>query len=88
MAGRGDEPVEFVCIVGEYSSDWGSSRRNMSEKSLAQYSARIVKYGKLVRGAHEAYREYTEGGKSVSRVYDLVTSIGKKVRRLMRPPLD
>ena len=50
-AGRGDEPVEFVCVVGEDPADWGSPRRrDMSEKSLAQYSARIVKYGDLVRG--------------------------------------
>lgn len=86
-AGRGDEPVEFVCVVGEDPADWGSPRRrDMSEKSLAQYSARIVKYGDLVRGAQEAYREYTEGGKGVSRVYDLVMSIGEGDRRLMRPP--
>ena len=84
--GRGDEPVEFVCVVGEDPADWGDPiSRDKSEKSLAQYSARVVKYGELVRGAQEAYREYTERRKNVSRVYDLITSIGEGDRRLMRP---
>ena len=38
---------------------------------------RIVKYGEIVRGAREAYRKYVEDGKSMSRAYDLVTSIDK-----------
>lgn len=85
-AGRGDEPVEFVCVVGEDPVDWGDpGGRDKSEKSLAGYSARIAKYGELIRGAQEAYREYTESGRSVSRVYDLITSIGEGDRRLMRP---
>lgn len=85
-AGRGDEPVEFVCVVGEDPVDWGDpGSRDKSEKSLAGYSARIVKYGELIRSAQEAYREYTESGISVSRVYDLITSIGEGDRRLMRP---
>lgn len=65
-AGRGDEPVEFVCVVSENPTDWDNpKRREKSEKSLADYSVRIVKYGELIRGAQEAYREYTESGKSV-----------------------
>lgn len=85
-AGRGDEPVEFVCVVGEDLVDWGDSGgRAKSEKSLAGYSARIVKYGELIRGAQEAYREYTESGTGVSRVYDLVTSIGEDDRWLIMP---
>ena len=84
--GRGDEPVEFVCVVSEDPAEWGDPiSRDRSEKSLAQYSARVVKYGELVRGAQEAYREYTERKTSVSRVYDLITSIGESDRRLMRP---
>lgn len=85
-AGRGDEPVEFVCVVGEDPVDWGDpGGRDKSEKSLAGYSARIVKYGELIRSAQEAYREYTESGRGVSRVYDLITSIGEDDRRLIRP---
>lgn len=84
--GRGDEPVEFVCVVSEDPAEWGDpGSRDRSEKSLAGYSARIVKYGELVRGAQEAYREYVESGRGVSRVYDLITSIGEGDRRLMRP---
>lgn len=84
--GRGDEPVEFVCVVSEDPVEWSDPiSRDKSEKSLAQYSARVVKYGELIRGAQEAYREYTESKKSVSRVYDLITSIGEGDRRMMRP---
>ena len=86
-AGRGDEPVEFVCVVREDPADWVDSRsRDRSEKSLAQYSARVVKNGELIRRALESYREYAESGKSVSRVHDLIASIGVGDRRLMRPP--
>ena len=85
--GRGDEPVEFVCVVREDPVDRVDPRsRDRSEKSLAQHSARVVKYGELIRSALESYREYTESGKSVSRVHDLIASIGMGGRRLMRPP--
>ena len=85
-AGRGNEPMEFVCVVGEDPVEWGDpGGREASEKSLAGFSARIVKYGELIHGAQEAYREYTESGKTVSRVYDLITSIDEDDRYLIRP---
>lgn len=85
--GKGGDAAEYACVVGEDPAEWGDPQsRDKSEKSLAAYSARIAKYGELVRGAQEAYREHTEGGKSISRVYDLIASIGEDDRRLIRPP--
>ena len=84
--GRDGEPTEFVCVVGDDLVDWYDPRsRGESERALTAYSARVVKYGELIRGAREAYREYAESGKSVTRVHDLVMSIGEGDRRLMKP---
>ena len=85
-AGRVDEPVEVVCVVGEDLDDWYDHRsRDSSQRSLEGCSARVVKYGDLVRRAQESYRRHVERAKSASRVYDLITSIGEGDRRLMRP---
>ena len=56
-----------------------------SERALAAYSARVVKYGELIRGARGLYREYTEGGRGVPRVHDIIVRIGEGDRWLMRP---
>lgn len=86
-AGKGDEPVEFVFIVNEDPAERGDPRgRDGSEQALAAYSARIAKYDELVRGARWAYREYAESGGGMSRVHDLVLSIGVDDRLMMRPP--
>ena len=84
--GRPNEPVEFVCVVGKTPRGWGSaSARARSEAALAAYSARIVMYDELIRNAQEAYRDYTERQKSVSRLYDLITSIEESDRKSIRP---
>lgn len=48
-AGRGCEPVEFVCVVDEDLADWDDPEsRDRSQRALAGYSARVVKCGELV----------------------------------------
>ena len=84
--GRPNEPVEFVCVVGKKPRDWNRpSGRARSENALAAQSARIVMYDELVRNARESYRDYAEGQSSVSRVYDLITSIEGPDKESMRP---
>lgn len=84
--GRPNEPVEFVCVVGKRPRDWSSpSSRDRSENSLMIHSARIVMYDELVHNARNAYRDYTERQSSVSRVYNLITSIEETDRESIRP---
>ena len=85
-AGRGDEPVEFVCVVDEDLVDWhDAGSRDRSQKALAAYSARVVKYGELARRAREAYRRHVENRNGASRMYDFIMDICEGDRRLMRP---
>lgn len=87
--GRPTEPVEFVCVVGKKPRDWGTpSGRSRSEASLAAYSARIVMYDELIRNAQEAYKDYTERQKTVSRVYNLITSIEESDKESIRPSVN
>lgn len=84
--GRPNEPVEFVCVVGKRPRDWSSpASRDRSENSLMSHSARIVMYDELVHNARSAYRDYTERQSSVSRVYNLITSIEETDRESIRP---
>lgn len=84
--GRPNEPVEFVCVVGKHPMDWmNPDSRSRSERSLAVYSTRIVTYGEIIRNAQEAYRDYTERQDSVSRVYNLITSIEEADKESIRP---
>lgn len=69
-AGRGDEPVEFVCVVGEDPVDWGDpGGRDMSEK----VACGIFGPGSQVRRDHQGRprgipRVHRERGARVSRV--------------------
>ena len=87
--GRPNEPVEFVCVVGRNPRNWSNpSSRSRSESALAAYSARIVMYDEIIRNAQETYRDYTERQESVSRVYNLITSIEETDRESIRPSGD
>ena len=84
--GKENEPVEFICVLGRSVKNWDDvDVRKKSERSLREYSARIVMYDELIQNAQAAYREYTDNKKKVSRVYKLITSITDKDRKAISP---
>lgn len=75
-AGRPDEPIEIVCVVGRDLSDWQSlDDRKTSDEALKAYDARVIMYQELIDRAYQGYQEYMERNKEAGRLSRLITQI-------------
>jgi Histidine kinase-, DNA gyrase B-, and HSP90-like ATPase len=75
-AGRGNEPVEVVCLVGKNLADWTNpDEENKSRRSLAEKSIRVVMYQQLIEDAYNAYKSYLEKRADTGRITTLIQSI-------------
>lgn len=76
QSGDRHQPIEIVCIVGEKLRQWTNpADREMSEKSLAAKSIRVVLYQELIKDAYQSYREFLEKRKEAGRVCRLIQNI-------------
>ena len=75
--GKGDEPLEFICVIGRDLRDWrGRPRgRDITTDALSALNARIVKYDELIENAEQAYQDFIDSSNEAGRVYKLITSI-------------
>ena len=86
-AGRGNEPVEIVCVVGKPLSDWGDTLTS-EERSRAMLSAsraRVVMYDELIENALQAYQDYVDGADKAGRVYRLIQRISERDVEALSP---
>ena len=75
-AGKIDESVEIICVVGRSLKDWDSPNgRKVSRDTLAGSYARVVLYDELIQNAFEAYQDYVSRENEAGRVYQLISSI-------------
>ena len=83
-----DEPLEFVCVIGRPLRDWSETAdgRDVSRRSLAALSARVVMYEELIENAQQAYQDYLAGAEDAGRVYRLIESIERDDVRDLSPP--
>ncbi|MDA8002130.1 MAG: ATP-binding protein [Alphaproteobacteria bacterium] len=81
-AGRSNESLEFVCIIGKDLKDWKESPTGIydTREILKPLSARIIKYDEIMDGARKAYERYLEEQEKVNRIYKLITSINEDDR--------
>ena len=69
--GKGNEPLELVCVIGKRLRDWDDRPDGelRSRRSLDALDARVVMYDELIQNAQEAYQDYLkqaeEAGKSI-----------------------
>ena len=71
-----EEPVEVVCIVGKSLRQWTNAReREISIRSLAEKSIRVVLYHELIEDAYRSYQAFLEKNKEADRVYQLIQNI-------------
>ena len=71
-----EEPVEVVCIVGKLLRQWTDAReREISRRSLAEKSIRVVLYHELIEDAYRSYQAFLEKNKEADRVYQLIQNI-------------
>ncbi|MGA9839435.1 MAG: ATP-binding protein [Thermoplasmata archaeon] len=74
--GRGDEPAEVVCILGDYPSDWDHpDDKRAGERALTEYGIRVVLYDKLIAEAYEQYREYFEKHEEKGLIFAVVKEL-------------
>lgn len=74
--GKRDEPVEVVCILGKFPSDWDSTEeRRKGERSLKERDIRVVLYDTLIEDAYEQYRKYFERHEQNNLVFDVVKEL-------------
>jgi len=76
--GRGNEPVEIVCLVGRKLRQWTNpAEESMSRRSLGEKSIRVVMYQQLIEDAYASYKSYLDKGTDAGRVIKLIQSIEK-----------
>ena len=75
--GKGNEPIEFVCVIGKRLQDWNvhGRKKEMIRNSFDALKARIVMYDELINNALEAYQDYVDRAGEAGRVYHLIKSI-------------
>lgn len=75
-AGRGNEPVEVVCLVGRALGDWTNpDEENKSRQSLAGKNIRVVMYQQLIEDAYMSYKAYLDKRAETGKVTKLIQSI-------------
>ncbi|MDE0375983.1 MAG: ATP-binding protein [bacterium] len=79
-AGRRNEPVEIVVVVGKRLSDWDETdtSEQRSREMLAASRARVVMYDQLIDNALQAYQDYVDRAEEAGRVYRLVQRISEQ----------
>ncbi|WP_419928956.1 ATP-binding protein [Candidatus Poriferisocius sp.] len=86
-AGKGHEPLEFVCVIGKRLRDWDESEtgESRSRDSLRALNARIVRYDELIENALQAYRDYIDRRQEAGRVYNLIQEISEQDLEAIHP---
>ena len=88
--GRGNEPLEMVCVVGRRLRDWDESPTGeaRSRESLRALNARVVSYDELIENALQAYQDYVDSGQEAGRVYRLIQEISLQDVQAISPTSD
>jgi hypothetical protein len=75
-AGKAQEPIEIVCIVGKPCSDWvDPAAEQESRDSLAQLHIRVVRYQELIEDSYSNYQAFLSKSEEVGRIYRLIRNI-------------
>lgn len=88
--GRGNEPLEFVCVVGRRLRDWDDNPDGEadSRQTLEGQNARVVLYDQLIDNAQQAYQDYIDRQDEAGKLYRLISSISDEDIEAMSPPPD
>ena len=88
--GKGNEPLELVCVIGKRLRDWDDRPDGelRSRRSLDALDARVVMYDELIQNAQEAYQDYLKQAEEAGRVYRLIISIEAEDFQAMSPRPD
>jgi hypothetical protein len=77
QVGRGEEPIETVCVVGKKLTDWKDApSEEQSKESLTGYNIRVVTYEQLIHDAEKMYGAFLKKRLDAGRVQNLLDAIG------------
>ncbi len=79
-AGRENEGVAIICLVGRDLRDWADiDGRSDSAEQLRAIDTRVLRYDELLSNARAAYQEYIEGEEELGRVRSVLASLEDSV---------
>ena len=85
QTGKGDEPLEFICVIGRPLMDWSNPDGvNRSRNTLSANKAHVVMYQQLIENAAKAYNDYTVAHQQAGRVYELIKTIEESYVQAIR----
>lgn len=67
-----DEPVDIVCVLGKYPTDWDDTS---NKEMLKAKKTRIVLYKNLIDQAYRAYDQYLEKNKKAGRLTKFIEEL-------------
>lgn len=85
--GKANEPIEFVCVLGNLPGDWSDSPTGGARyrNSLREQNARVVTYDQLIENALNAYQDYVDREQEAGRVYELILGIEEQDIEAINP---
>ncbi|TVQ84857.1 MAG: hypothetical protein EA357_01845 [Micavibrio sp.] len=66
------EPIEIVCVLGKYPTDWDDPD---NREMLKANKARIVLYGTLIEQAYQGYKHYLDKNEDKGRLMRLLENL-------------
>ncbi len=76
QVGKGDEPIECVCVVGADLKDWDQPNgREESEEMLKAKHTRVIGYQELIHNAQKAYKKFLEKQSEAGRITKIIQDI-------------
>lgn len=74
--GRGSEPIECICIVGEKLEEWTDERAtDQSIQTLKSSKIRVILYQELIDSAYRQYSAFLEKDRIVGKIMSLLDDI-------------
>ena len=70
------EPIEIVCVLGKYPTDWEDSKMQAMLKSI---DARIVLYNNMVDQAYKVYKQYLDEHKKAGRLTEFLERLNESI---------
>lgn len=75
-AGRENEPIEIIILLGKRPTDWADiDGQEQSESQLATQSARVMFYDTLMEQAHRIYQDWLDQRAELDKLQKLMAAI-------------
>ena len=74
------EPIEIVCVLGKYPTDWEDSKMQAMLKSI---DARVVLYNNMIEQAYLSYKQYLDEHKKAGRLTEFLERLNESINPIL-----